>query len=112
MRDYSKGPFEIGEMAAVYTGLCNAINEECPAVGMPSNPTLANAINVLSNKYKSSKRANGDFGQTGIALQSLIETILENGIVTKAVLEKAVHVELSKLPASPFVDYYTGKSKI
>lgn len=111
MRDYAKAPFDIGEMAAVYTGLCKAINEECPVVGMSSNPLLANAINALSNKYNSSKRASGDFEQTGIALQALIETILGNGIVEKAVLENAVHIELSQLPPSPFVDYYTGKSK-
>ncbi len=112
MRDYSIPPFSIGEMAAVYTGLCNAINEECPTTGMSSNPRLAMAINVLSNKYNSPKKATGDFGQTGIALQSLIETILKNDIVKKNTLEEFVHVELSKLPISPFVDYFTGKTKV
>lgn len=112
MRNYSNPPFDLGEMASAYIGLCNAIKEECPTTGMSSNPRLANAINVLSNKYNSPKKATGDFGQTGIALQSLIETILGKGIVTKEILEELINVELSKLPASPFIDYFTGESKM
>jgi len=113
MRDYSKPPFLLEELAAVYIGLCNAINENCSndLKVMSYTPTLRNAINNLSNKYNSPIKASGFLDSIGTALQSLIDTMMQKGIINKPLLEENVHPILHKLPSSFLIDYFTGEKK-
>ena len=114
MRDFSKPPYEPHEMAAVYIGICHTIGEPC-SDHIPDYSELLiikDMINSLSNKYNSPvKAAVGDAGQCGIALQSLIDTLIGDGITTIAELEANVFPMFNQLPESPFIDRITGEKK-
>lgn len=109
MRNYSESPYLVHELAAVLTGLCKSIGE--PSHGITAYiPTMAGKTNLLSLKYNSPVKATGKLDHVGLAIQSLIDTLIKNGVDIDN-LKKHIDYELSKLPPSPFVDYFTGAKK-
>lgn len=113
MRNYSKPSFEIDEMAMVFICLCNAINEPCEQDHSKISNffSLSDLINKLSFKYNSPVKATGEEAIIGEALQSLIDTIISKGIITRPDLENIVHYKISQLPPSFLVDRITGEKK-
>lgn len=110
MRNYSEPPYTIEELSAAFTGLCKSINEPV-GNGTLNLELLPNAINPLSLKYGSSAIATGEAYSVGVAIQSLIDTLVISQVVDIDNLKNNIDCELSKLPPSYFIDYFTGERK-
>lgn len=110
MRNYSERPYSPEELAAALTGLCKSIGEPSDKI-VPNLAVLPGIVNSLSLKYNSPEKANGEAYYVGAAIQSLIDTLIKNEITDIDSLKKCIDSELSKLPPSQFIDYFTGEKK-
>ncbi len=111
MRNYSEPWFDLGEITAAFKGLCEALGISNVDV-KPTLSLLGQQIVSVASSIGLSLNPTGDLGQTAINLQSLIDFCLESRLVEYDDLRKIVDNELSQLPPSPFVDYFTGELKV
>ena len=99
MRDYSKGPYEAGEVASALTGVGKALgktNYYCPA----SYPLVGQEISKLAAELGIEIAPTGDVGKSSQNLQVLITHILNSNLVSFDTLKQAIDNELLKLPYS------------
>lgn len=114
MRDYSKGPYDLKEMAIVLNAICNAIGEPCDInpEGDITAILLSTFISKTIAKYGVRTEPTSDNGHVGIALQQLIDSLISNNVINQDKLTNSVHQELHKLKPHPLFDYFTGELKI
>ena len=105
MRDYSKSPYEAGEVASAFTGVCKALGKTdyyCPA----SLPLVGQEISKVAAEQGIEIAPTGDVAKASQNLQELITHILDSNLVSFGILKQSIDNELMKLPYCSQFDFF------